>query len=61
MIWGYNHSDAYIDTVLWLSNEVRSPTPEPIHASGAKKRRAHKPAPHKPSHGTTKGKHHPKG
>jgi membrane-bound lytic murein transglycosylase B len=29
VIWGYNHSDAYIDTVLWLSDEVGGPTPEP--------------------------------
>jgi membrane-bound lytic murein transglycosylase B len=29
VIWGYNHSDAYIDTVLWLSDEVESPSPEP--------------------------------
>ena len=29
VIWGYNHSDAYIDTVLWLADEVESPTPEP--------------------------------
>jgi len=27
VIWGYNHSDAYIDTVLWLADEVESPTP----------------------------------
>ena len=26
VIWGYNHSDAYIDTVLWLAAEVRSPS-----------------------------------
>ena len=24
VIWGYNHSDAYIDTVLWLADEVES-------------------------------------
>jgi membrane-bound lytic murein transglycosylase B len=29
VIWGYNHSDAYIDTVLWLADEVESPSPEP--------------------------------
>ena len=29
VIWGYNHSDAYIDTVLWVADEVVSPTPEP--------------------------------
>jgi len=32
VIWGYNHSDAYIDTVLWLADEVESPTPEPARA-----------------------------
>lgn len=25
VIWGYNHSDAYIDTVLWLADEVGMP------------------------------------
>jgi membrane-bound lytic murein transglycosylase B len=30
VIWGYNHSDAYIDTVLWIADEVKSPTPEPV-------------------------------
>ena len=43
VIWGYNHSDAYIDTVLWLASEVESPTPEPVRAKGtvqtAKRRR----------------------
>jgi membrane-bound lytic murein transglycosylase B len=29
VIWGYNHSDAYIDTVHWLADEVQSPSPEP--------------------------------
>lgn len=29
VIWGYNHSDAYIDTVLWLAGEVESPSPAP--------------------------------
>jgi len=29
VVWGYNHSDAYIDTVLWLADEVQSPSPEP--------------------------------
>ncbi len=29
VIWGYNHSDAYINTVLWVAGEVDSPTPEP--------------------------------
>jgi hypothetical protein len=29
VVWGYNHSDAYIDTVLWLADEVESPSPEP--------------------------------
>jgi membrane-bound lytic murein transglycosylase B len=29
VIWGYNRSDAYIDTVLWLADEVESPSPEP--------------------------------
>src|SRR5262249_25506728 len=42
VIWGYNHSDAYIDTVLWLSDEVASPsperTPEPVQV--AKKSRS---------------------
>jgi membrane-bound lytic murein transglycosylase B len=30
VIWGYNHSDAYIDTVLWIADEVEAPTPEPV-------------------------------
>jgi membrane-bound lytic murein transglycosylase B len=25
VVWGYNHSDAYIDTVLWLAGEVETP------------------------------------
>jgi membrane-bound lytic murein transglycosylase B len=29
VIWGYNRSDAYIDTVLWLADEVESPSPAP--------------------------------
>ncbi|HXJ32525.1 MAG TPA: lytic murein transglycosylase [Candidatus Eisenbacteria bacterium] len=29
VIWGYNHSDAYINTILWVAGEVGSPTPEP--------------------------------
>lgn len=33
VIWGYNHSDAYIDTVLWVADEVRSPTPAPTHVA----------------------------
>jgi membrane-bound lytic murein transglycosylase B len=37
VIWGYNHSDAYIDTVLWVASEVESPTPEPAHATPKKK------------------------
>jgi len=32
VIWGYNHSDAYIDTVLWVAGEVESPTPESARA-----------------------------
>jgi membrane-bound lytic murein transglycosylase B len=42
VIWGYNHSDAYIDTVLWLSDEVASPSPEPTPepAQVAKKTRS---------------------
>jgi membrane-bound lytic murein transglycosylase B len=28
VVWGYNHSDAYIDTVLWLADEVRAPAPD---------------------------------
>jgi hypothetical protein len=35
--WGYNHSDAYIDTVLWLANEVESPTPAPVRVASRKK------------------------
>jgi membrane-bound lytic murein transglycosylase B len=38
VIWGYNHSDAYIDTVLWLAGEVQAPTPEPVRARKAKAR-----------------------
>lgn len=43
VIWGYNHSDAYIDTVLWLSDEVASPSPEPTPepVQVAKKSRTH--------------------
>jgi membrane-bound lytic murein transglycosylase B len=43
VIWGYNHSDAYIDTVLWLADEVESPSPEPQPepAQVAKKSRTH--------------------
>jgi membrane-bound lytic murein transglycosylase B len=37
VIWGYNHSDAYIDTVLWVASEVESPTPEPAHTTPKKK------------------------
>jgi membrane-bound lytic murein transglycosylase B len=60
VIWGYNHSDAYIDTVLWLASEVHSPTPEPAHTAPATKRHGHKaPAKKKPGHGTTKRTHHP--
>jgi membrane-bound lytic murein transglycosylase B len=40
VIWGYNRSDAYIDTVLWLRDEVVAPTPEPpapsVRAKGTK-------------------------
>jgi len=43
VIWGYNHSDAYIDTVLWVASEVESPTPAPPRAKAnvqvAKRRR----------------------
>ena len=50
VVWGYNHSDAYIDTVLWVADEVESPTPEPArvvkrkHApsKGAKRKTAPK-------------------
>jgi membrane-bound lytic murein transglycosylase B len=44
VIWGYNHSDAYIDTVLWIADEVKSPTPEPVvkkaKATGRRGKRA---------------------
>jgi membrane-bound lytic murein transglycosylase B len=47
VIWGYNHSDAYIDTVLWVASEVVSPTPEPPQRTRvAKRRRSRRPAPH---------------
>jgi membrane-bound lytic murein transglycosylase B len=38
VIWGYNRSDAYIDTVLWLQDEIVSPTPEPTVRAKAKPR-----------------------
>jgi membrane-bound lytic murein transglycosylase B len=45
VIWGYNRSDAYIDTVLWLRDEVVSPTPEPPPpAARPAMRRASKPS-----------------
>jgi membrane-bound lytic murein transglycosylase B len=63
VVWGYNHSDAYIDTVLWLADEVRSPSPLPVHAAQrcgrrappavAKKRPAHA-AKTRPLHATKK-------
>jgi membrane-bound lytic murein transglycosylase B len=43
VIWGYNRSAAYIDTVLWLADEVHSPTPEPQRkptVRSAKRRRS---------------------
>jgi membrane-bound lytic murein transglycosylase B len=47
VIWGYNHSDAYIDTVLWVGGEVASPTPEPPHRTRPVKGRGHRrAAPH---------------
>lgn len=39
VVWGYNHSDAYIDTVLWVADEVESPTPEPARTRLAKAKR----------------------
>lgn len=44
VIWGYNHSDAYIDTVLWLADEVKSPSPEPPPPPRTAAKRA-RPAP----------------
>jgi membrane-bound lytic murein transglycosylase B len=38
VIWGYNHSDAYIDTVLWIADEVKSPTSEPPVVKKAKRK-----------------------
>jgi len=38
VIWGYNHSDAYIDTVLWLADEVQAPSPEPPREASVKPR-----------------------
>jgi membrane-bound lytic murein transglycosylase B len=44
VIWGYNRSDAYIDTVLWVAGRVESPAPPRVQV--AKRRRpAAKPAP----------------
>jgi membrane-bound lytic murein transglycosylase B len=40
VIWGYNHSDAYIDTVLWLSDQVGGPEPEPQRPRVARRRPA---------------------
>ncbi len=45
VVWGYNHSDAYIDTVLWLADEVKTPTAatavasrKNAHVAGRKRR-----------------------
>jgi membrane-bound lytic murein transglycosylase B len=40
VIWGYNHSDAYIDTVLWVADQVESPTPAPARVRVAKHKRS---------------------
>jgi membrane-bound lytic murein transglycosylase B len=42
VVWGYNRSDAYIDTVLWLADQVEAPPPEP--APQVVKRRRPTPA-----------------
>jgi membrane-bound lytic murein transglycosylase B len=39
VIWGYNHSDAYIDTVLWLADEIEAPAPEPKRTRVVTRRR----------------------
>jgi membrane-bound lytic murein transglycosylase B len=56
VIWGYNHSDAYIDTVLWVAGEVVSPTPEPPRRRTrlVKGRGRRRPAPHTVSAKPTK-------
>jgi peptidoglycan lytic transglycosylase B len=63
VVWGYNHSDAYIDTVLWLADEVRSPAANE-HEKATAERTATKrhSTHHKPQHGgtTTKAKSHAK-
>ncbi len=57
VIWGYNHSDAYIDTVLWLADEVRSPTPEPATRKNSKHGSKTKRGASSTKHGTTKPHH----
>jgi len=48
VVWGYNHSDAYIDTVLWVADEVTEPTPEPARPrSTTRKRRPSKTTTHR--------------
>lgn len=37
VVWGYNHSDAYIDTVLWVAGEVTSPTAAPARIAKRKR------------------------
>lgn len=59
VIWGYNRSDAYIDTVLWLADEVESPSPAPpkqvrkgrktTRIASGKSRRSTKTAPKRPA------------
>ena len=42
VIWGYNHSDAYIDTVLWLADtiDVAPHTASRAHTAKKKKKTA---------------------
>jgi membrane-bound lytic murein transglycosylase B len=64
VIWGYNHSDAYIDTVLWIADEVKAPTPEPAApkkrvrlAKGKHTRAKSTRATSKSTHATSKSTH----
>ena len=43
-VWAYNHSDAYVDTVLGLARRISEPAPPPVKKGAKQKAKGKKKA-----------------